>query len=96
MELKNQAAKTWVLYILVCNDKTLYTGITDNLEKRLLAHASGKGAKYTKGRAPLTLCYQEICPDKSTALRREYAVKQLRRAEKLLLIQNYEKTREFP
>ena len=79
--------KQWVLYMLECGDGTLYTGITDNLEKRLHAHRSGKGAKYTRGRGPLTLRYTEVCEDHSAALRREYAVKQLSRAEKICLIE---------
>lgn len=75
------------LYILRCGDGTLYTGITDNVERRLAAHQSGKGAKYTRGRGPLILAYQEPCADRSAALRREAAVKRLTRSEKLSLIQ---------
>lgn len=77
---------SWQLYILRCGDGTLYTGITDNLPRRLKAHRSGKGAKYTRGRGPLELVYREDCPDKSAALRREIAVKKLSRQEKLFLI----------
>lgn len=87
MELINQPPRPWIVYILRCKDNTLYTGITDNLPKRLAAHTSGKGAKYTKGRAPLTLCYQEYHPDKSSALRREHAIKSMTRSEKLMLIE---------
>ena len=76
----------WELYILRCGDGTLYTGIARDADKRLAVHRSGKGAKYTRGRGPLTLCYREGCPDHGTALRREYAVKQLTREEKELLI----------
>ena len=75
----------WV-YILRCADDTLYTGVTDDLERRLAAHNSGRGAKYTRGRGPVELLYQEPAADKSAALRREYAIKHLRRAEKLALI----------
>lgn len=78
--------KQWVLYILECRDGTLYTGITDDLERRIKAHNSGKGAKYTRGRGPLILRYQEPCPDKSSALRREREIKALSRKEKLALI----------
>lgn len=78
--------KTWTLYILECGDGSLYTGITDDLERRLKAHRSGKGAKYTRGRGPLTLRYREDCPDHSSALKREIAVKRLSRTEKLELI----------
>ena len=79
--------KQWVLYILECKDGTLYTGITDDLERRLAAHRAGKGAKYTRGRSPLILRYVEKCDDHSQALRREYAVKQLTKTEKLELCQ---------
>ena len=77
---------SWQLYILRCGDGTLYTGITDDLPRRLKAHRSGKGAKYTRGRGPLELVYREDCPDKSAALRREITVKKLSRQEKLTLI----------
>lgn len=77
---------TWQLYILRCGDGTLYTGITDDIPRRLAAHRAGKGAKYTRGRGPLELVYREECPDKSAALKRELAVKGLSRAEKLALI----------
>lgn len=75
----------WV-YILRCRDDTLYTGITPDLEKRLQAHNSGKGAKYTRSRAPVELVYCEEQPDKSAALKREHAIKRLTRTEKLNLI----------
>ena len=78
--------KTWVLYILECKDGTLYTGITDDLPKRFAAHSTGKGAKYTRGRGPLTLLYQELCPTHSDALKREIAVKKLSRVEKWKMI----------
>ena len=78
---------TYWLYILRCGDGTLYTGTTDDVARRLAVHQSGKGAKYTRGRGPLTLAYQEACADKSAALRREIAVKRLTRAEKLALIE---------
>lgn len=77
--------KQWLLYMLECKDGSLYTGITDDLQRRLAAHRAGKGAKYTKGRGPLILRYVERCESKSHALRREYAVKRLKRAEKILL-----------
>lgn len=76
----------WYLYILKCGDGTLYTGITNDLEKRLEAHRSGKGAKYTRGRGPLELVYQETCDSHGEALRREHSVKKLSREEKLTLI----------
>lgn len=75
----------WYVYMLQCADGTLYTGITDNVDKRLAAHRAGRGAKYTRGRGPLELVYTERQPDKSTALRREIAIKRLSRSEKLAL-----------
>ena len=76
----------WYVYILRCGDGTLYTGITDDVPRRLAAHRAGKGAKYTRGRGPLELVWQEEVPDKSAALRREYQLKQLSRSEKEQLI----------
>ena len=74
------------VYILCCNDSTLYTGWTTNLELRVKAHNDAKGAKYTKARLPVTLVYQEILPTKSEALKREYAIKKMTREKKLSLI----------
>ena len=79
--------QTWYLYILRCKDGTLYTGITTDVEKRLEAHRSGKGAKYTRGRTPLELVYRETCGSHSEALKRELEVKKLSREEKLSLLQ---------
>ncbi len=76
----------WV-YMVRCADDTLYTGITDNLERRIKTHNSGKGAKYTRGRGPVVLVYQEACADKPEALRRELAIKQMSRREKLCLLE---------
>lgn len=76
----------WKLYILRCADGTLYTGITTDVFARLEAHRTGKGAKYTRGRGPLELVYTEECGDHSSALKRELAVKRLKKAEKLELI----------
>ena len=78
---------TWKLYILRCGDGTLYTGITTDVEKRLGAHRTGKGAKYTRGRGPLELVYTEECGDHSAALRRELAIKALPREEKWKLLE---------
>ena len=72
----------WYLYILRCKDNTLYTGITTDVSRRLEAHRSGKGAKYTRGRAPLELVYQECCGTHSDALKRELEIKSLSRAQK--------------
>ncbi len=85
---KTVKEKTWYVYILRCRDDTLYTGITDDVPRRLDVHNSGKGAKYTRGRGPVTLCYQEQQESYSAALKREYAIKQLPRQDKLALIRS--------
>lgn len=77
---------SYYVYLLRCRDGTLYTGYTDDPERRLRVHNAGKGAKYTCSRLPVELVYQEQCPDKSAALRREREIKRMRRAEKLALI----------
>lgn len=77
--------KQWVVYMLECKDGSLYTGITDDLLRRLKAHREGRGAKYTRGRGPLILRYVEQCQDHGGALRREYRIKTLTRQEKLAL-----------
>lgn len=76
------------VYILKCNDDSLYTGWTNNLERRIKAHSTGKGAKYTKARLPIKLVYFDEFEDKIEAMKREYAIKQLKRREKLILINN--------
>lgn len=76
------------VYILRCNDDSLYTGWTNNLEKRIKAHSDGKGAKYTRARVPVELVYFEVFEDKIEAMKREYEIKQLKRKEKLELIKN--------
>ncbi len=77
----------YYLYILMCNDGTYYTGITSELERRIEEHnTSPKGAKYTRSRRPLHLVYHEVCLDKSSALKREKAIKQLTRLQKIDLI----------
>lgn len=78
--------KEWYVYILRCGDGSLYTGITVDLNKRLAAHRSGKGAKYTRGRGPLELVHSEICATHSDALRRELKIKALPREEKKKMI----------
>ena len=74
-------------YILECSDGSLYTGWTNNLEKRLACHNGGKGGKYTASRLPVKLVYYEIFETKQEAMRREYAIKQLKRKEKLNLVE---------
>lgn len=74
------------VYILRCNDNTLYTGYTVNLDKRIQKHNRGLGAKYTRGRLPVELVYFEEVDSKSEALKREYFIKSLKRNQKLDLI----------
>ena len=79
-----------MVYILRCGDGSLYTGITNDLERRVTVHNSGKGGKYTRSHLPVTPVYSETVPDKSTALRRELAIKRLPREKKLELIETFE------
>ena len=76
----------YYIYILKCRDGTYYTGYTNNVEKRVSIHNSKKGAKYTRGRTPVTLVYQESFSSKQEALKREYCIKQMSRVEKEALI----------
>mgnify|MGYP004747012717 FL=1 len=77
---------SWVVYILKCGDNSLYTGITNNLEIRLLAHEEGRGAKYTKGRGPFEVVYQKGYPSRSKATIEEIEIKKLSLEEKRELI----------
>ena len=77
---------SWYVYMLRCRDNSLYTGYSDNVTRRAAVHNAGKGAKYTKARLPVIVVYQEEYPDKSSALKREYAIKQLTKAQKEALI----------
>lgn len=76
-------------YIVQCHDGTLYTGWTNNIDKRIRDHNAGKGAKYTKPRRPVVLVYLEMFETKEEAMKREYAIKHMRRAEKLELTKKY-------
>jgi putative endonuclease len=73
---------------LECSDETLYCGITNDIDKRIKTHNSGKGAKYTSGRGPVKLVYSERCGNKSMALKKEIKIKKLSRKEKLCLIKS--------
>lgn len=77
-----------VVYMLRCKDKTLYTGYTNDLMRRLQMHTDGKGAKYTRGRGPFEVVYKEMYLTKQEAMRREYQIKQMSRKEKQELIQD--------
>lgn len=77
-------------YILKCSDNTLYCGWTNELDKRVKAHNAGKGAKYTRGRRPVSLAYYEMFETKEEAMRREAAIKKLSRKDKLKLLESGE------
>lgn len=74
------------VYMVRCKDDSLYTGWTTHLEERIRTHNDGHGAKYTKSRRPVELVYHEIFDNKSEALKREYAIKQMSRSQKLKMI----------
>jgi len=76
----------WFVYIVECADRTLYTGITNDLERRVDEHNTGRGARYTRGRGPVALRYHELQLDRSRAATRECEIKALSRHEKLKLI----------
>jgi predicted GIY-YIG superfamily endonuclease len=78
--------KTWVVYMLMCGDGSLYTGITNDLAKRLQRHNLGEGAKYTAPRLPVTLVWSTECKDRSTALKEELRIKALSRSQKQHII----------
>ncbi len=77
----------WSIYILKCKDKTFYTGITNDLEKRISNHNAGIGAKYTRGRGPVKLMYVKRVRTRAKASSEEYRIKQLSKEDKLVLIQ---------
>jgi len=79
---------SWFVYIVECADKTLYTGITNDLTRRINMHNDGTGAKYTKTRTPVKLLYSEGAASRSEALKREYSLKKLSRNDKLKLLED--------
>ena len=83
--MDNQEKQNYT-YMVACSDGSLYTGWTNDLEKRVRSHNEGKGARYTKSRRPVELVWHEAFPTKEEAMRREYEVKQLTRREKVALI----------
>ncbi|AYD41230.1 GIY-YIG nuclease family protein [Clostridium fermenticellae] len=76
------------VYILECKDGTFYTGYTNDLEKRIKTHNSGRGAKYTRCRLPVRIVYSEAYESRSEAMKREYFIKQLSRQAKIKLMSN--------
>lgn len=85
-EPNGQAAEQWFVYIVECSDRTFYTGITNDLDRRVEQHNAGKGARYTRGRRPVVLRYHELQPDRSRASTRESRIKALSRKGKQFLI----------
>lgn len=88
MKNANTLDKSWVIYLLECIDGSLYTGITNDLEKRLASHNAGLGAKYTRGRRPVTLLEFKTVESQSEALKLEYQIKQLPRFKKRAFFQS--------
>ncbi len=80
---------TWLVYILECGDKSLYTGITKDMNHRLRRHKDGTGAKYTRGRGPFVVKYKQKVRSRSEAVKREAEIKRLNRAEKNDLINEF-------
>jgi putative endonuclease len=76
----------WYVYVLRCGDRSLYTGIARDVGKRLATHRAGRGSKYVRSRGAATLVLKERHPSRSAALKREYAIKHLRRSQKLALL----------
>ena len=92
MEKNRKEQKNNYVYMVCCADGSLYTGWTNDLEKRVRMHNAGKGAKYTKSRLPVKLVYHEICEDRIQAMKREAAIKKLTRRDKLKLIEKMSRT----
>lgn len=84
------AIQPWYVYMVRCSDGTLYTGITPTVAKRIATHNAGKGAKYTRGRTPVTLIFCKECPTKGSALQEEAALKRLSRGKKQELSLSWE------
>jgi putative endonuclease len=82
---RRRTVPRWLVYLLRCRDGSLYTGITTDLPRRLAAHAAGRASRYTRSRLPVTLAYSEPQPSHSAALKREAAIKRLRRTQKNVL-----------
>lgn len=77
---------TWQVYIIMCSDNSLYTGITKDVVRRIFQHKSGQGAKYFRGRQPVRLIYLESGHNLSTAIRKEASIKRMKRRNKFILI----------
>lgn len=86
MKRAAKASGAWWVYILRCADRTLYTGVTTDVERRAGAHNTGRGARYTRARLPVRVVYVESAESRGAALRREIAIKAMTRSEKLRLV----------
>ncbi len=83
------SSDNWLVYMIRCRDNSLYTGITTDLERRFAQHAGGRGARYFRGHEPVEIVYQESGHSRSSASRREAAIKKLKTAEKWQLVQRF-------
>jgi putative endonuclease len=83
------SADNWLVYIIRCRDNSLYTGITTDLKRRFAQHASGRGARYFRGHEPVEIVYHEAGHNRSTASRREAAIKKLKTVEKWQLVEEF-------
>jgi len=93
--LKNpKSRQRWFLYILRCKDGSFYTGVTNNVERRLKMHSAGKASRYTRVRRPVQLIFQETCANRPIALARECAVKSLPREKKEELVNTQKNKRK--
>ena len=84
--MKKPSDDPWIIYILRCVDGSLYTGITKNVERRCQQHNDGTASRYTRSRRPTKLVWQEVQPSRSSALKREAAIKAMTRRDKLAMI----------
>jgi len=87
--MKNNKEKNWSVYILMCSDNTLYCGSTNNIERRIKLHNSGKGAKYTRGRGPVSLLAKRDGMTKSQALSLEFKIKKQKKENKVAYLSNF-------
>jgi putative endonuclease len=85
-QMKPGANNCWQVYIILCSDNSLYTGITTNIERRFSQHKTGRGAKYFRGHQPLQLIYLESGHDRNTAVKKELKIKRMKHSEKSLLV----------
>ena len=86
---KKKGAADWIVYILRCADESFYTGITNNISRRVKMHQQGKASKYTRSHGPVELVYQEVLSDRGLALVREYELKRLPRLKKEMIVDKY-------